>query len=402
MATLGGVLIAATSSGFDSGAAMLLLQKCSSDEIVRLASGWEVEVRAGSPYVVARTSGLTNATNAFDAGMEAVQEGLDLLSITGKGDFSTKDAFDEHLIWWRQLTGQVLRCVATSVITLSASATLMRRDANGNIIPPPPPPTPVYHDALRYFRLSQVSDDLFDSFRSLYLAFELLLAHVAPKTENREREWLHRALRQVDALVPLAPAYSSKSGNVVEEIYKDIYQGVRCKIFHAKSRDYLTPQHAADRAIVSAAYDKLSRIVLLIAEKVLNATRIGGGITFYGFELGAKPLAENSTALVSDNPSPFDKSETIESAFSNSIAMDTRHAPELSSPGRIAVLGEVECTKLSSLRAIRRFGLKNSNKLMACWTVEADLMYEGIDLLQGQHNLQMKVTVRPNHPWRVV
>jgi hypothetical protein len=239
-------------------------------------------------------------------------------------------------------------------------------------------------------RLSQVSDDLFDSFRNLYLAFELLLAHIAPKTEKGEGAWLCRALAEADRLVPLAQTYGSKAGKVVEDIYKEIYQGVRCRVFHAKSNNYLTSQRASDRAIVASAYDKLSRMVFLLAEKVLHANRVGGGITFYGFELGAKPLAEKSIALVSDNPSPIDESETIESAFSNSIAMDTRHAPELSSPGRVAVFGEVACTKLSALRAIRRFGLEHGKQLRATWTVEAELMYDGIHLLQGQHNLQMK------------
>ena len=267
MATLAGIQIADKTSPFDSGAAMLLAQNCTASELVRLASGHEVEIRAGSPYVVARTTGAPDANTAFDLSMEAVQQGLDLLSVAGKGDFSTKNAFDQHLIWWRDSGGQLLRFVETSVLSFSLSATATVTDRNGTVVPPPTQPQLVYHDALRYFRLSQTTDDLFDSFRNVYLAFELLLEHIAPiNAGEREGRWLKRALTTANAAVSLAQAYPATTGNVVEEIYNKIYKAIRCRVFHAKSGQSLTPQRTSDRRTVAAGSEKLARLVLLLAE----------------------------------------------------------------------------------------------------------------------------------------
>jgi hypothetical protein len=396
MATLAGIRIADKTSPFDSGAAMLLAQNCTVSELVQLASGYEVEIRAGSPYVVARTTGAADAQIAFDLGMEAVQQGLDLLSVTGKGDFSTKNAFDQHFIWWRDSAGQFLRFVETSVLSFSLSATATVTDSNGTVVPPPTQPLPVYHDALRYYRLSQTTDDLFDSFRNIYLAFELLLEHIAPiNAGEREGVWLKRALATANTTVSLAQAYSGTSGNVVADIYSDIYKGIRCRVFHAKSGQCLTPQRPSDRRTVAVGSEKLARLVILLAEHWLSIRRGGGGVTYTGFEMMTKPIANSSVVLVSDNDAPFDGAETLESSFSTAVAMTTRHAPELSSPGRTAILGAVTPEKLSCFSSIARFGVKHEHTLLLGATVDASLVCTGVDCLQAQLNMQMKNSKSP-------
>jgi hypothetical protein len=71
----------------------------------------------------------------------------------------------------------------TNVVTISLELPPMRavhKDAAGNIIPPPPRPPATWHESMRYFRLAQVTDDLFDAYRNLYLALVSLLTKLAP------------------------------------------------------------------------------------------------------------------------------------------------------------------------------------------------------------------------------
>jgi len=162
---------------FDCGAAFLCAQKCAVSEIVRLDCGAEVEVRNGNPYVVARSKGAGDPTEAFSRSHEAVQEALDHLAILGEANLSIRDTPDEHIVWWRQDSQQVLRVVWASTISMAMEVTGMLKDKDGHPIQPSVSPKLIYNESLRYFRLSQVTEDLFDAFRNMYLAFELILEY---------------------------------------------------------------------------------------------------------------------------------------------------------------------------------------------------------------------------------
>ena len=68
----------------------------------------------------------------------------------------------------------------------------------------------VWHESSRYYRVSESSTDLYDSFRNLYLAIEALLSDVVPPTTKPngnlegDSEWLERALRLVGQTVDLS------------------------------------------------------------------------------------------------------------------------------------------------------------------------------------------------------
>jgi len=195
MATLGMIPIADRSSKFDSGAAFLLAQKSTASEVVLLDSGAEVEVRCGNPYLVARAAGSANARDAHMLAHEAAQEGLDHLAINGKVILSIRNACEEYLVWWREDSEQVLRLDWTSTVSFTVGpvhATVIDKD--GNPVPQPALTKLIYNESLRYFRLSQVTEDLFDAFRNMYLALELLLEHVCPRLPRGEKEsvWLRR------------------------------------------------------------------------------------------------------------------------------------------------------------------------------------------------------------------
>jgi len=176
MASLANVQIADKNSIFDSGAAFLLTQKCDIDRIVTISADREAEVSQNSPYVVARIKGATNATDAFNDSREVVQQALDILSAQGEAHLTTRNTQDDSLIWWRGPSGQVLRFVSVSNMSVTTGlAKVVVTDKDGNVVPPTPQPQAIYHEGLRYFRLSQTTDDLFEAFRNMYLAFESLL-----------------------------------------------------------------------------------------------------------------------------------------------------------------------------------------------------------------------------------
>lgn len=405
MATLAGILVADKYSVLDSGAAFLLAQKCDVSEVVYPDSDSEVEVQEGCPYVITRIRGASSADDAFNKGHEVAQQGLDLLSITGKADLSIKNASDEYLVWWREKSVQILRVVAVTKIDVTFKATLGKAtDKDGNIVQPLLP-KPIYDESLRYFRLSQVTDDLFDAFRNAYLAFESILARIEPR-RSREREggrswepegaWLKRALKSVNNTVPLSRAYSATTSDIVSDICQDIYENIRCSIFHAKNQPRLLPQSLADREKVSEGLDRLTRIVLLLAENWLYAGRPSGVMFPSAFDGMMKPLVSNSIVVVSDNNAPLNGSETLRSlALKDSVPMVTRYAPERSRPGLNSVLGTIETEELQNLSKIARFVSLREEKLMFHVALEAPLTYNSVDRLELQVSVQLRNVREP-------
>lgn len=393
MATLAGILVADKYSDLDSGAAFLLAQKCDVSEVVYLDSGSEVEVQKGCPYVVARIREASSADDAFNNGHEIAQQGLDLLSITGKADLSIRNASDEYLVWWREKSVQILRVVAVTKINVTFKATLGEvTDKNGNIILQPLPPKPIYHESLRYFRLSQVTDDVFDAFRNAYLALELLLEHIEPRLPKEgEGTWLKRALNSVNNTIPLSRAYNTTNPDIVSDIHNDIYKNIRCSIFHARGQPRLLPQNLEDRKIVSKGLHSLTEIVLLLAKNWLHARRSRGEMSPSAFNAMMELEGSGLIVVMSDDNTPLDGSETFHSlAFKDSVPMRTRYAPELSKPGLSFTLGTIETGGLQNLCKVGRFVSFREEKLMFHITLEAPLTYDSVDKLELQVGTQLR------------
>jgi hypothetical protein len=402
MATLGMIPIADKLSVFDCGAAFLCAQKCDVSEIVRLDSGAEVEVRSRNPYVVARIRGAIDPTDAFSRAHEAVQEALDRLAILGEANLSIRNAPDEHIVWWRQDSEQVLRVVATCTMSMEMRVVETLKNKDGNPVQLPLPPKPIYDESLRYFRLSQVTEDLFDAFRNMYLAFELLLEHTCPKGDTEgESTWLRRALGEINKTVALSEIYKGSGPNVAEGIVNDLYKNIRCRLFHAKHGSRLVPQNLADRQLISDGLDKLTGIFLLLAKEFLNVRRRGGIITYQGFGWMTEPLMSGSTVLVSSNDMPLDASATLQSPpFVGAIPMSTRAAPDLSRPGLRTMLGSIAETELQKLQRLTTFGLAHNGRLIMSGNVETDLTHDGTDRVEAQMGIQLRNAKGPKELFR--
>jgi len=177
----------------------------------------------------------------------------------------------------------------------------------------------------------------------------------------------------------------------VDEIYNQIYVDIRCAIFHAKGGSHLVPQKMSDRKKVAEGLRKLGRLVMYLAEKLLQVRFPTGGFTYEAFNLMTKSVLQTSTIIVSDSDIPINKADTLESpAYKNALTMNTGPAPNLSEPGLYFILGSIGSADLCPLTKIGRFGIRNNDKLLAASTVETELKYSGIDMLEAQLGIQLR------------
>lgn len=84
-----------------------------------------------------------------------------------------------NVAWRIGQTG--LKVELTSGITFSAESGEFKvtvTDAQGNVKPDPPYAPPPFHTSYRYFRYSQAAQNIFESYRNMFLALESLLDYV--------------------------------------------------------------------------------------------------------------------------------------------------------------------------------------------------------------------------------
>ena len=190
--------------------------------------GWTTTVVGGGRAVITRGPLKARKFDAtFDTALEMANKGLDLMCVQGLADCAIREASEDCLVWWpdRPARGVVMRAniVPTNPIDMCRMRGVTPPDADGNVVPSPPPPTPMIHDTYRFIRMCRTSDDLYDSYRNLFLAFECLLSDIRrPQRVSRrrrcfglrrpdpngpwepEKDWFMAALSEAGKLVPLA------------------------------------------------------------------------------------------------------------------------------------------------------------------------------------------------------
>jgi hypothetical protein len=324
---------------------------------------WEIEVRAASVCVVARGPARRDADRAFLDGLDYANRGLDMLNATGGPAVSLVDAEEEYICWWPDRRGSVVRLfsAATAKVTVGIP-TVTVTDASGRVVPPPPRPTERWHEALRFLRLSQTTDDLGDAFRNMYLALEALLddldpQQVAPNGRfEPEGRWLRRALTTADSAIDLKRFLPGQPTNAVDAFMNLIYEDLRTAVFHAKtSRPVVLPQSdpSARRKLVDGLR-LLGEVVKALAEHQLHVRRPSGGI-FAGFwrmqtsgpaqqaKLAVTPTAE----LLQDGAHAGDDPELV--------YLHTRPAPEYDFPFATSIIGVLGGSAIAEVERISHF-----------------------------------------------
>ena len=392
-ATLGTIPLVTEQDSAVCGAAFALISPAKANLKLPVQSA-EIEIRQGQRDVVVRFRGAKDASDAFHEGHLLAQQGLDLASILGDLDTIIQDAEDEHVLWWTEPTGLVVRLVSTVTMQMGVGrVTVQVKDSGGNIVPPAPI-HPRHHFGFRYYRLAQATDDLYDAYRNMYLAFEALLSNPYPKMKKgqanrknneRERDWLERGLKAADAnlllknIVPNAP-------DAVKAILGIIYDDARLPLFHAKKGEKVYTPHdsPSDRKVVSEALKILTQIVLRMAEKWFDARRVGGAVMLGWVYESVSKLLEEGKMLASEDDSPADPAENNleHPRLKRALNLSTRVATELRRGSEPAVFGHISNAELHTLSVLRRVDIVTATKPLIMLKLESELTLGGIARLE--------------------
>jgi hypothetical protein len=369
----------ALDDGHDSGVAMLLA-KPPQAEISACYGASHILASPNTPHVVCRFNGATSHLDAYAKGSLLLQEALDVLSMTGRGDLITREAQEEYLV------GGTRTIALASTTTLSVSVGPVQgtvRDSQGNVIQSQTV-IPTHHLGFRFYRLSQVSDDLFDAYRNMYLAFESLLSSRYPKGKELEITWLRSSLSSASADLSLRGLAPPSVPDPIEHILDVIYNGARLPLFHAKDgRAYFAPTHrVADREAVSTALMMLTHIVIRMADKWFNARRKGAWVNLSIFEEKNRSLFKDCHFVFSDNPD-FSLNDTL---ASHSLSNGQRFAAEFhetfDNQQRHHVFGELDVNLLSDRGPLHALYLVNSESPLIGMSPDTTVDLVGFDKLQ--------------------
>jgi hypothetical protein len=229
-------------------------------QVSPLGSDWEVELQQNQDAVVARCNAALNSADALRGGREAVEEALDRVCFRFNDPLEVKLAEESHLILTtdggkNELTYNMAAPLEVRLRPIEATVI----DKYGTTQTQGTTPM-TWMPVLRYYRLSQTRDDIFDAYRYMFLAFEALLHGLYPiKRKERERDWMLRALAKVAKKVSLGRFISGAATDPVRAFIDGQYGNVRLRLFHAKKSSQTQPHEGIPEADVARAYSDLTR-----------------------------------------------------------------------------------------------------------------------------------------------
>lgn len=251
--------------GGAAGAAFQLRRPAEKSIFIEHEEG-TVSIRAGASSVTVQLRNAIPESDLRDFAWRIVQEALDIRAATHREALSTYRGDHECAFWFLTQNGYTLVIVDVVHSRWNMNATLsVGTDA---ITPPQSPPSVPYHPALRFYRLSQISDDLFDAFRNAYLALECIVSDVSPINANeKEAVWLKRVLN--------GPLSSTIPGGLnIDATVDAIYKHGRLPLFHAKNNFY-KPQ-GDDRATIQSTLTTLQQLLASIMKTKISPLISGG------------------------------------------------------------------------------------------------------------------------------
>jgi hypothetical protein len=349
---------------------------------------WEVEVCQGQKSIIARCQDPLAIEQILSTGLELCQRALDLMSVSGKDNLQIEKPGESHVLVFKSDDKIILREVSISDFSVSLKATATVLDSDGNVIPPPLERQPDWMSAFRYYRLSQVNTDLFESYRNLYLSFESLLHEICPKdNKENEEDWLQRALENVNEKVDLSRVVPSGIRDPVKYIINTQYTNVRCKLFHAKGERIILPHQNLNPTFVIESNRRLTRLWHELAAAYMDIQyERGGGLTVNGFNLAMNNMLLNNDIAfaITADPTPFEKADTEISPLGLPVfsCTDSKYHGEYS-PGIVLLTGAMEGKNLDDIKLIHRIGGLLDGDLTSVSFIQDGLKPGGVDRLES-------------------
>jgi hypothetical protein len=390
MATFGGIDLGA------GGAAVFELTTDSDDEesLLPLPDGSEVFIPANSRFLVVRECPGTTFDEVHSIAHESANRAIDIHFGLGGRPLVLGKKDSTYIVGWIAPAGRTMRIVGRTQLHARFRARGEVRDADGNLIMDPPPPPKVWHQSLRYYRVSESATDLYDSFRNVYLAIESLCSDVvAPELRSNgcpegDSEWLRRALRVVGQTVDLSPYAPESSKAPHNAIHTELYGNLRTAIFHGKTgRATWAPQDWASRGMIVAARARYARLFRALACEYLDIQYPGGGFAKAFWEDSWEEQLRSHEVFVSNDPTKIEdepKGEyELAPAGGDFLRLPTSPADDMAADWRRGVCGrEVASTIHLELGEIRRFGTLRNSEPALVESLHAPLVVDDLDELQ--------------------
>ncbi|NMW23336.1 hypothetical protein HFP05_02660 [Rhodanobacter denitrificans] len=367
-----------------------------SDEI----DGWIVESAVGKSTIVARSTQAIGRQEAIAVGTECIQRYLDLLSYERFKVSELAGIGGSHVLLYTQANRRVVEIMATDDLVLGVSVTGVVYDRDGNPKPTPAGPPPVWTPALRFYRLSQASSDLYEAYRNLWLGLEALLSAISAKrADEGERKWLRRVLAEIGARIDVRPLLPD-SRDLADYMLADQYERMRCYLFHAKPEDGMAAPTLPDPEALALAYAKLIRIWRGIAHHLIGVRQGGiGVVTNEGFRAMLSTLFSSGLVVVySDARAPAANEDTkINPGGKARIELENSRHQDGAMPGLVSVSASLLIEGKDSLPEVWRFGCEfGSEKTLFCaGRVEGGLGLSGVDQLDILQVLRLKNASSP-------
>lgn len=416
MARLGTIYLGGLSDmGFDrifnSGIGFFLVTKSKSSEIFSFKRDmnenneasplhnviWEVEVKKGHKSIVARCSPSLKPDQILKFGFEVCQKALDLISVTHKENMILKEPGTSHVLLFKEENQYILKEVSMADLAMSIEASVIVKDKDGNIVPQSIKPEYEWLPAFRYYRLSQSTGDLYESYRNLYLSFESVLSQKFPlKNKEREIDWLRRALNKIKDEIKLSECISDKNNtpnknkvDPVEYIIENQYKLSRLGLFHSKN-DVILPHALPNPEKLLTEYRRLMKIWYAIVSKYFNVPMSGGVVTDLGFKFLMDEMFKNGFEFqVTDDPTPFKPSDSVISPLNHSvISFNNIEFKRDHALGQVLLIGRLDGKDLEKIKLIHRIGIFK-NVLFSGELIDDGLFLEGVNRIEMHQTIRL-------------
>ncbi len=261
-------------NGRPAAVAFWLKTKPGSDFLVTpQGSDWEVELNRSQDAVVARCKAVVSEIDALRDAQAAVEEVLDRICFKFNDPLEIKSLGDYLILTSgggrRELTYHTVAPFSVRMGPIEVSVI----DESGAVRSQSAAPMR-WMPVLRYYRLSQTRNDVFDAYRYIFLAFEALLEGLYPiKRKEGERTWMLRAMREIGKKVNLTGFIQGPSTDPVSAFIDGQYINVRLRLFHAKKSSGTKPHEGIPEEDVARACSNLTRF----CREVLNQQYALGG-----------------------------------------------------------------------------------------------------------------------------
>lgn len=296
------------------GGAGFELNKAAGRNFVHTGADATARLAAGSKVCLVEAGRALSRDDLLQLTLETAQQALDIDGASDGRFLSLPDAHTDHVLWWRDGADEARILLQTSThmsAHLSVSATITRADGTTEKVETASPIP--WHPALRHFRYSQTTTDLFESYRYLFLAVESALSQRWPKPSSEgEAAWFERCNRELAKLGVDFASFGGPSPDPVKIFSDEQYKSFRCALFHAKIGSggvWIPGGPAEDRRLVMDAHASIGGYLREVFQHALGAQTHGGGVTIAGVNLMLTSFKDELVLGVTEDDTPVAESD---------------------------------------------------------------------------------------------